>query len=159
MRSGDTVRVHIKIVEKGKTRIQIFEGLVIARKHGREAGATFTVRKISNGVGVERIFPLYSPSIDKIEVIKRSVMRRSKLYFIRHKVARDIRRKMRNLFQFFSSSADLVKPEEMEPETEPEVVAEEAPIADTTESTTAAEEVVESTPAEEAPAPAEETKE
>lgn len=113
MRAGDTVRVHVKIQEKGKTRIQVFEGLVISRKHGSEAGGTFAVRKISNGVGVERVFPLYSPNIDKIEVIKRSIMRRSKLYFVRTKVARQIRRTMRNLVQFFSSSADLVKPEEM----------------------------------------------
>ncbi|MAQ76940.1 50S ribosomal protein L19, partial [Candidatus Campbellbacteria bacterium] len=62
IRAGDTVRVNIKIQEKGKTRIQSFEGLVLARKHGAENGGTFTVRKVSNGVGVERIFPLYSPS-------------------------------------------------------------------------------------------------
>jgi large subunit ribosomal protein L19 len=86
IRSGDTVRVSVKIEEKGKTRIQMFEGLVIARKHGTEAGGTFTVRKISHGVGVERIFPLYSPSIEKIEVIRRTSTRRSKLYFIREKV-------------------------------------------------------------------------
>jgi large subunit ribosomal protein L19 len=123
MRAGDTVRVHVKIQEKGKTRIQMFEGLVISRKHGNEAGGTFAVRKISNGIGVERVFPLYSPIIDKIEVIKRSVMRRSKLYFVRTKVARVIRRKMRNLIQFFTSSADLVKPEEMMDE-----VVEETPV-------------------------------
>ena len=60
LRSGDTVRVHQKIEEKGKYRIQVFEGLVLARKHGREAGGTFTVRRVSSGVGVEKIFPLYS---------------------------------------------------------------------------------------------------
>ena len=83
IRSGDTVRVHVKIEEKGKTRIQLFEGLVIATKHGAEPGATFTVRKVSHGVGVERIFPLYSPMIDKIEIIRRTRVRRSKIYFIR----------------------------------------------------------------------------
>ncbi len=123
IRTGDTVRVSVKIEEKGKTRIQMFEGLVIARKHGTEAGGTFTVRKISHGVGVERIFPLYSPSIEKIEVIRRTSTRRSKLYFIREKVTRDIRKKMRNFVDFFASSVDLAKPEEM---MEAEEVAEEA---------------------------------
>jgi len=95
IRSGDTVRVALRIQEKGKTRLQSFEGLVIARKHGREAGGTFTVRKVASGVGVERIFPLYSPSIDKIEIIRRAKARRAKLYFIREKVAREISKKMR----------------------------------------------------------------
>lgn len=113
IRTGDTVRVSVKIEEKGKTRIQAFEGLVIARKHGTEAGGTFTVRKVSHGVGVERIFPLYSPSIEKIEVIRRTRVRRSKLYFIREKVTRDIRRKMRNFIGFFASTNDLAAPEEM----------------------------------------------
>ncbi len=113
IRTGDTVRVSVKIEEKGKTRIQMFEGLVIARKHGAEAGGTITVRKVSHGVGVERIFPLYSPSIEKIEVIRRTSVRRSKLYFIREKVTRDIRKKMRNFVEFFASSANLPKAEEM----------------------------------------------
>src|SRR5690606_20168443 len=82
-RAGDTVRVHQKIEEKGKTRLQVFEGVVLARKHGDEPGATFTVRKVASGVGVEKIFPLYSPLIDKIEIVKRSKVRRAKLYFIR----------------------------------------------------------------------------
>ncbi|MDO8589932.1 MAG: 50S ribosomal protein L19 [bacterium] len=97
LRSGDTVRVWQKIVEKGKTRLQAFEGLVLARKHGREAGATFTVRRMSSGVGVEKIFPLYSPVIDKIEVVKRSSVRRAKLYHIREKATKEISRQMRNL--------------------------------------------------------------
>ena len=97
MRSGDTVKVWQKIQEKGKTRLQAFEGLVIARKHGKEAGATFTVRKISNGIGVEKIFPLYSPVIDSIEVLKRSKVRKAKLYHIRDKAAKEIRRQMRNV--------------------------------------------------------------
>ncbi len=95
IRAGDTVRVHQKIQDKGKTRIQIFEGLVLARKHGNEAGATFTVRKVASGVGVEKIYPLYSPLIDKLEIVKRAKVRRSKLYYIREKVAREIRRQMR----------------------------------------------------------------
>ncbi|HRH30496.1 MAG TPA: 50S ribosomal protein L19 [Candidatus Paceibacterota bacterium] len=93
--SGDTVRVWVKIEEKGKTRTQAFEGLVLSRKHGSEIGATFTVRKVSNSVGVERIFPLYSTIIDKIEVVKKSRARRSKLYYIRDKAAREVKRKMK----------------------------------------------------------------
>ncbi len=123
LRAGDTVRVHVKIQEKGKTRIQVFEGLVLATTHGKETGATFTVRKISNGIGVERIFPLYSPNIDKIEIIKRSKVRRAKLYFLRTKVARDIRRKMRNFIGFTASTADLaIAPEEMMEEEVPATV-------------------------------------
>lgn len=97
IKSGDTVRVHQKIQDKGKTRIQVFEGLVLARKHGDEPGATFTVRKVSSGVGVEKIYPLYSPNIDKIEIIKRAKVRRAKLYYIREKVAREIKRQMRRM--------------------------------------------------------------
>lgn len=97
IRPGDTVRVHQKIEEKGKTRLQVFEGTVLARKHGDEPGATFTVRKVASGVGVEKIFPLYSPLIDKIEIVKRSKVRRAKLYFIRDKVAREIKRQMRRM--------------------------------------------------------------
>lgn len=95
--SGDTVRVWSKIEDKGKYRLQAFEGLVLARKHGAEAGATFTVRKVSNSVGVERIFPLFSPMIDKIEITKRAKTRRSKLYYIREKAAKEIRRKMKQI--------------------------------------------------------------
>ncbi len=98
MRPGDLVRVWQKIEEdKGKFRLQAFEGLVIAHKHGREAGATFTVRKVVDGVGVERIFPLYSPMIDEIETVRRSKVRRAKLYFIQRKAAKEIRHKMRRI--------------------------------------------------------------
>jgi len=97
IRAGDTVRVHVKIEERGKTRTQVFEGLVLARKHGNEPGATFTVRKVVDGIGVEKIFPLYSPQIDKIEVLRRSKVRRAKLYYIREKVAREIKRQMRKM--------------------------------------------------------------
>lgn len=100
IRSGDTIRVWQKIQEKGKTRLQAFEGLVIARKHGREPGATFTVRKIASGVGVEKIFPLYAPMIDKIEIIRRAKVRRAKLYYIREKSAKAIRKKMKGLAEF-----------------------------------------------------------
>jgi len=97
IRPGDTVRVWQKVEEKGKTRLQPFEGVVLARKHGTEPGATFTVRRVSGGYGVEKIFPLYSPMIDKIEITKRARMRRAKLYHIRDKAAREIRRQMRNM--------------------------------------------------------------
>ena len=97
LRSGDTVRVWQKIVEKDKTRLQAFEGLVLAVKHGKEAGYTFTVRRVASGVGVEKIFPLYSPVIEKIEVVKRSKTRRAKLYHIREKAAKEISRQMRNI--------------------------------------------------------------
>ena len=96
LRSGDTVRVWQKIEEKGKIRLQAFEGLVLANKHGKEAGATFTVRRMSSGIGVEKIFPLYSPMIDKVEVVKRSKVRRAKLYHIREKATKEISRQMRN---------------------------------------------------------------
>jgi len=109
IRPGDTVRVIQNIVElkKGRgtdkkektiknTRKQAFEGLVLAVKHGREAGATFTVRATLSGVGVEKTFPLYSPVIDSIEIVKRSKVRRAKLYFIREKAAKAVRRQLRN---------------------------------------------------------------
>lgn len=81
-RPGDSVRVHARIKEGEKERVQIFEGVVIRRRRG-STGATFTVRKISYGIGVERIFPLHSPSIDKIEIITRGKVRRARLYYLR----------------------------------------------------------------------------
>jgi large subunit ribosomal protein L19 len=81
-RVGDSVKVHVKVTEGEKERIQIFQGMVIARKGGG-VGGTFTVRKISDGVGVERIFPVYSPIIGKIEVVRRGRVRRAKLYYLR----------------------------------------------------------------------------
>jgi large subunit ribosomal protein L19 len=96
LRPGDTVRVVQKVREGDKTRLQTFEGLVIAKKHGLEAGGTFTVRKVSAGIGVERIYPIHSPVIEKIEIVRRAGrVRRAKLYYIRDKAARDMRRKMR----------------------------------------------------------------
>lgn len=81
-RPGDSVKVHVKIREGEKDRIQVFQGIVIAKKGGG-LRASFTVRKVSYGVGVERIFPLHSPSIDKVEVIQQGRVRRSKLYYLR----------------------------------------------------------------------------
>lgn len=97
IRAGDTVDVVQKIQEKGKFRLQSFEGLVLAHKHGNEAGATFTVRRVASGVGVEKIFPLYSPLIEEIKILKRAKVRRAKLYHIRTKAAKEISRQMRNL--------------------------------------------------------------
>ena len=120
IRAGDTVRVHQKIEDKGKTRIQVFEGLVLARKHGNEPGATFTVRKVVGGIGVEKIFPLFSPMIDKIEITKRSKVRRAKLYYIREKVAREIKRQMRRM-----RLMDIASESEMEAAARAEKEAEE----------------------------------
>ena len=83
MKSGDTVRVHVKVREGDKERIQIFQGVVISRKGGGTR-QMFTVRKISGGIGVERMFPLYSPTIDKIEVERHGRVRRAKLYYLRN---------------------------------------------------------------------------
>ncbi len=83
LRPGDTIKVHQKIKEGNKERIQIFEGLIIAKKHGKGIPATITVRKVVEGIGVERIFPIHSPSLEKIEVVRSGKVRRSKLYYLR----------------------------------------------------------------------------
>ena len=118
VRPGDVVRVFQKIEELKKTqgankkevttktaRVQVFEGMVLARKHGTEAGATITVRRVIDGIGVERIFPLFSPAIDKIETVSRSRVRRAKLYYIRTKAAKEIRRGMRRAIPVASNRA------------------------------------------------------
>ena len=125
IRPGDTVRVVQNIVElkKGRgtdkkektiknTRKQAFEGLVLAVKHGREAGATFTVRAVLSGVGVEKTFPLYSPVIDSITIVKRSGVRRAKLYFIREKAAKAVRRQLRNARMMNVKSDEEIIPTE-----------------------------------------------
>ncbi len=81
-KAGDTIKVHVKIKEGDKERIQVFQGVVIRKRKGR-TNSTFTVRKVSYGIGVERIFPLHSPSIDKIEVVTRGRVRRSRIYYLR----------------------------------------------------------------------------
>ena len=105
-KAGDSVRVWNKIQEKGKTRLQAFEGLVLSRKHGAESGATFTIRKVASGVGVERIFPLYSPNIDKIEVLRRSKTRRSKLYYIRTKAVKEVKKRLKSVTLSKEDSAE-----------------------------------------------------
>ena len=121
LRSGDTVRVWQKIKEGDKTRLQAFEGLILARKHGNEAGATFTVRKTVDGVGVERIFPLYSPMIDEIESVRKSKVRRSKLYFVREKAAKEIRRQMRTVRREKPERTDVAPRPKKEEVTAPEI--------------------------------------
>jgi len=87
-KAGDTINVHVKITEGTKERIQQFQGVVIQRRNKSTNGETFTVRKISNGVGVERIFPIISPSVDKIDLVRRGSVRRAKLFYIRTKTGK-----------------------------------------------------------------------
>jgi large subunit ribosomal protein L19 len=96
-RTGDQVRVHVKIKEGEKERIQVFEGVVIRNRKGN-TGATFTVRKVSYGVGVERIFPTHSPSIDRIDIISRGKVRRARLYYLRGLKGRAARIKEKRTF-------------------------------------------------------------
>lgn len=94
-RAGDTVNVHVKIREGNKERIQVFTGTVIQRRNPSSGGETFTVRKISNGVGVERIFPLLSPNIDKVEVVRLGKVRRARLFYLRGRQGKAARVKER----------------------------------------------------------------
>ncbi|MFZ2500949.1 MAG: 50S ribosomal protein L19 [Minisyncoccia bacterium] len=127
VRAGDTVRVVQNIVDlkKGRgadkkekivknARKQVFEGLVISTKHGTESGAMFTVRATLSGVGVEKTFPLYTPSIDSIEIVKRSKVRRAKLYFIREIATKAVRRQLRNARMMNMKSDESVTPAESE---------------------------------------------
>ena len=95
LKTGWTVKVHQRIKEGEKTRVQAFEGIIIARKHHNEPGGTITVRRVSGGIGVEKTFPLRLPTITKIDVIKKAETRKSKLYYLRDKSAREIRKKVR----------------------------------------------------------------
>lgn len=148
IKPGFTVKVWQKVPDKGgKFRLQAYEGLVIACKHGAEPGATFTVRRVASGVGMEKIFPLYSPMIDKIEILREVKVRRSKLYYIREKAAREIRRRMRKIVGGRREDDELVEQvtegievEPIVPEQVEEVKAEET----SPEAETAQEEKVES---------------
>ncbi len=97
IRPGDTVRIYQKIREKGKERLQPFEGMVLARKHGKGVSATITVRKVISGIGVEKIFPIHSPTIEKIEILKRGKVRRAKLYYLREAKGKKARLKRKGL--------------------------------------------------------------
>jgi len=111
LKPGATVRVHQKIKEGEKFRIQIFEGMIIARKHGSGPNATITVRKISNGVGVERIFPIHTPVVAQFEVTKNSKVRRAKLYYLRTKTARETRKKTKTIAIKTAPKSSTVTPE------------------------------------------------
>lgn len=163
IRAGDTVRVEQKIMEVKKSkgadkkekstqtfRTQAFEGLVLSVKHGTEPGATFTVRAVMSGIGVEKIFPLYSPAIESITIVRRSKVRRAKLYFIREKASKEVRRQLRNMRMMnVVTDESIVEPVAEEPV--PEVAPEETPVETTPEAPVETTEA----PAEEAPAEAE----
>ena len=95
MKPGDTIRVFEKVLGEAKRKSQVFEGILISRKHGKGINATFTVRAILDGVGTEKIYPLHSPLIEKIEVVKKGRARRAKLYYLREKSQKKIRKKLR----------------------------------------------------------------
>jgi large subunit ribosomal protein L19 len=115
IKSGYTIKVHQKIKEGDKDRIQIFEGIVIARKHGKGINSTITVRKVVDGVGVERVFPVHSPAIAKIEVVKQGKVRRSKLYYLRTAKGKNARLKNKE----FSAAIAEEPAEEPSPEGAP----------------------------------------
>lgn len=121
LKSGMKVRVWQKIKEGDKERLQAFEGIVIATKHGRGKTGTFTVRKISSGVGVERVFPLHALTIEKIEILSQAKVRRAKLYYLRGLIGKKAKMKQKEL-------AEVIAPE-TEPEVKKETIAEEAPTA------------------------------
>lgn len=114
IRAGDVVRVVQKVKEGGKTKPQNFEGLVIARKHGKGPSATITVRKISFGVGVERVFPVHSPTIEKIDILKRTKVRRAKLYYVREQVGKKVKRRKELPVPTFGEVAPEIQAQEEE---------------------------------------------
>lgn len=118
LRVGMTVRVHQKLKEGEKGKSQVFEGLIIARKHGNEPGATITVRRSTGGYGVEKVYPLRLPSIEKIEVIKVGRTRRAKMYYLREKSAKEIRRKTRSELAHLNKAAAENKESPAEENTE-----------------------------------------
>lgn len=123
-RAGDIVRIREKVREGAKERVAVFEGLVIARKHGTGLDGTFTVRRVISGMGVERIFPLHSPRLERIEIVKRTRVRRAKLYYVRRQMGKQVRRRK-------ELAVPETKPVEVVIQTEstPEVAAEAEPSA------------------------------
>lgn len=127
--AGDVVRVHIKIKEGGKERIQIFEGIIIAIKARQSSSPTITVRKVTHGIGVEMILPVLSPNIQKIDLVKKAKVRRAKLYYIRNLTAKQSRMKYKDIAEFIkkeepeASAAEEMKEEKLE-EVKEEVPAE-----------------------------------
>ncbi|HOK20935.1 MAG TPA: 50S ribosomal protein L19 [Candidatus Paceibacterota bacterium] len=112
IKAGMQVRVYEKVKEKDRERIQVFEGIVIAQKHGKGPQATFTVRKVVDGIGVEKTWPLHSPSIEKIEIVRAPKVRQSKLYFIRKLSPTKIRRKLSVFKSVVSEKTKLEETEE-----------------------------------------------
>ena len=106
IKSGDSVRVIQKVREGDKERLSPFEGLVISVKHGTGLNAMFTVRKVVSGIGVERVFPMHSPMISKVEVLRHSKVRRAKLYYIREKAAKEVRKRMKSYLANKSSGPE-----------------------------------------------------
>ncbi len=107
IRPGDTVRVYQKVKEKDKERLQAFEGVILARKHGKGISATITVRKVISGIGVEKIFPIHSPTIEKIEVLKRGKVRRAKLYYLRTAKGKKARLKRKDFAKAIAEPASV----------------------------------------------------
>lgn len=114
LKSGMHVRVHERIKEKDKERIQVFEGIVIAKKHGKGISATFTVRKIIDGIGVEKTWPLHSPRIEKIEIIKVPKIKRAKLYYLRDISAKKTRKKLKKVAAFKEIIQEKPQPEKIQ---------------------------------------------
>jgi len=141
IKPGDTVKVYQKVKEEAKKKgeeakekIQTFEGIVIAKKHGKEIGATITVRKVISGIGVERIFPLHLPSIDKIEVLRRSKTRRAKLYFLRTAKGKRARLKRKDFVQAITEEPKKQAKEAEEIKEKPETTeSSSAPVVAQTE--------------------------
>ncbi len=95
IKAGWTIRINQRIKDGEKTRVQAFEGMVISQKHGSEAGATITVRKVTDNIGVEKTFPIYLPSVESVKVVRKAKVRRAKLYYLRDKTTKEIRKKLR----------------------------------------------------------------
>ncbi|MBT3704789.1 50S ribosomal protein L19 [Candidatus Peregrinibacteria bacterium] len=148
LNTGMTVRVHQKIKEGEKERIQIFEGLIIKISHGHGVDKTLTVRKVVEGIGVEKIFPIHSPNIAKIEITKKSKVRRSKLYYMRERFGKSARLKGRFLT---GEEKEMEAAIEKAPAEEAEAPAEEAPAAETEAPAEEAPAAEAETPAKEAP--------
>lgn len=143
LHSGDVVKVYRKIVEGGKERTQIFQGMVIALRGGQSSSPTVTVRKVSFGIGVEIVFPLYSPNIEKIEVLKSTRSRRAKLYFVRDKSSKLLSRKLKEVTIKTGKDAKAVAVEAVAEDAEP---AEDAVVEDVVVEEPVAEEVAEKAP-------------
>ncbi|NTW15763.1 MAG: 50S ribosomal protein L19 [Candidatus Moranbacteria bacterium] len=124
LHSGDVVKVYRRIVEGGKERTQVFQGMVIAMRGGQSSSPTVTVRKVSFGTGVEIVFPLYSPNIEKIEVVKSTRSRRAKLYYVREKSAKLLRRKLKEV-ALKVGKGGVKSQEEMELEVAEDVASQE----------------------------------